>query len=272
MTSVLLAAKHTPDGRCKVGGVQTWIDTVRTELQKRGYECSTWAWREPIPTRRFDFGIFAHLMHTEPLLGLCDRQLAIAHGVVGVENVPSGSYLRGFTSEEVARSCGAVEPIIRQPIDLDFWKPGPCQYKLAPGNFVHYGYRSPVDCHGAAASLLGLRSYHLKRNTKAVIRDILRQAEVVMATGRAACEAMACGARVVICDNRSTYQGPLLDPDTVGAMTRNYSGRGGAEPNAYTLAEAAKAAIARGPMRAHAEQHHDVRKITDQILALLEGK
>jgi glycosyltransferase involved in cell wall biosynthesis len=88
---------------------------------------------------------------------------------------------------------------------------------------------------------------------------------MVIATGRAAVEAMACGAPVVIADCRE-YQGALLDPDPVDAMTRNYRGRGGIVPTLRDMRVAIGAALDRGSLRAHAERFHNVREIAEELL------
>ena len=76
---------------------------------------------------------------------------------------------------------------------------------------------------------------------------------------------MACGAAVVIADDRP-YQGPLFDPDPLGSMTRNYSGRGGRTANKSELQLGIARAIQRGSLRAHAERHHNVRDIVQELL------
>jgi hypothetical protein len=112
---------------------------------------------------------------------------------------------------------------------------------------------------------MGLEYIHIKNSKPEQVREVLQQATVVLATGRAALEAMAVGCSVVICDERH-YQGPLLDPDAVGSMLRNYSGRGGVVPTVGNLSAAVEAAIQRGSLRAHVERHHDVAQVVDQLL------
>jgi hypothetical protein len=90
----------------------------------------------------------------------------------------------------------------------------------------------------------------------------------VLATGRAALEAMACDVPVVICDHRSAYQGPLMDLDIDGSMTRNYSGRGGETPTIENVRAAIEHAIDSGGKREHVLKHHDVRHVVDQLLAM----
>ena len=273
---ILLAAKHTSEGPRPVGGVQTWIDTLRSEFVKKDGAVTLWARGQPEPEDRFDHGVVANIRRTKRLMKKCDRAFVVSHGVIGEER-PSKNYPTAYTSEEVRdfwmrKASSPDGPIIRQPIDLDFWSPEEGA-EGARGTLVHYGYYDPVKTHEAVAEALGLRPLRLSKDAPPRIRDILRGAGLVMASGRAACEAMACGAPVVICDNRSRYQEALLDPNIEAAMMRNYSGRGGVRPDVEPFLAAAKAALARGGAwhRVHAEKHHDAATIASQILEILHA-
>ena len=254
---ILLAAKHPPGGRLAIGGVQTWIATVAHELRRKGHEAITWGPEWPLPAGRFDLGILANLKHTAAAQEVCGRVVRVAHGIIPDEAGGDGWV---FTSEEVRDRWGAG-PVIRQPVDLDFWRPAHCRRPF----LTRHSYRGGLDYLEGFADAMGLEFRHLRKDRPEGVRDTLQHSAIVIATGRAAVEAMACGVPVVIADDRE-YQGPLLDPDPVGAMARNYSGRGGLVPTQRDMKAALGAALDRGSLRAHAERHHDVRNIAEELL------
>lgn len=255
--NVLIAAKHPPGGNLPIGGVQTWSATVGAELERLGHTVTFWGPEWPLEGR-FDLGILANVTHTRAAEAACRRVVRFSHGVI-----PDEAGGPGFqaTSEEVRDRWGC-DGVIRQPLDLSFWTPGGAPRTL----LVRHSYRKGLSYLPKLAAAHGLGYAHLRGESPETVRHVLQRAAVVVATGRAACEAMACGAAVVIADDRP-YQGPLLDPDTTGAMARNYSGRGGIPATADAMRREIGVALRRGSLRAHAEQHHDVRRLTAEILA-----
>lgn len=260
---ILLAAKHAPEGSRPIGGVQSWCRTVAGELRRRGHQAVTWGPEQALPAGRFDVGIIANAGDARAAFGLCDRVLVVSHGIILAEKPPEG-FPVAFTSEGVRDHWGRSGPIIRQPIDLDFWAPHTGSKNR--NQLLRYSYRRGMGWLGEAAALLGMTFRHMDGVTHEQARAGFRSAACVLATGRAALEAMACGVPVVICDHRSAYQGPLLDADLAGAMTRNYSGRGGIEPTPGDVADAVQDAISDGHRRDWVEAHHDVRVIVEQLL------
>lgn len=253
----LLAAKHPHGSSQPVGGVQSWTLTVANELRRLGHDVCFWGPEWPIPRVKFDFGIFANLMHTAPAERLCRRVVKVSHGIIADER-GGRDYLA--TSEEVREKWGCAG-IVRQPLDLGFWSPGAEPRTL----LTRHSYRQGLQFLPSVANDLGLGFTHLRQETQEMVRDTLRQSLVVVATGRAAVEAMACGAAVVIADDRP-YQGPLLDPDTEGSMARNYSGRGGRPATRSEVQLGISRALDRGSLRAHADCHHNVRDIVKNLL------
>lgn len=259
---ILLAAKHPPGGKLPIGGVQSWMTTAGAEMERLGHEVAFWGPEWPLPAGRFDAGVVANATHTRAALARCGRVLVVSHGIVPDE-APAGERV-AYTSEGVRDHWKGDGPILRQPLDLAFWTPAD-----APRRFLtRFSYRRGLDFLPALAKRMGLQFRHVADLSPADARAVLRESAVVLATGRAALEAMACGAPVVICDDRR-YQGPLLDPDTTGAMARNYSGRGGVVPTPENVAEAVQHATGVGSLRRHVEAHHDARAVTQQILELL---
>ena len=257
---VLLAAKHPPGGKLPIGGVQTWCATVGAELQKQGHRVTFWGPEWPLKGH-FEAGILANLPYTRAAEAVCERFVRISHGIVPDEAGGAGF---AATSEEVRDKWGCDGPVIRQPLDLKFWQPAERSRTL----LVRHSYRAGLDYLPKLAASLRLSYVHLRNECPEIVRDRLQRASVVIATGRAAVEAMACGAPVVIADDRP-YQGPLLDTDTLGAMARNYSGRGGVVPTPEWMRDVIGVARERGSLRAHAEAHHDAREVTARILDCL---
>ena len=258
---VLLAAKHAPEGSRPIGGVQSWCRTVAAELRRLGHHVQLWGPEQPLPGVRFDLGIMANLIDTSPALEICARWLVVCHGIIPAEAPPSGP-LVVFTSEGVRDHWRGAGPVIRQPIDVQYWSPGPGTH----GQLLRYSYRRGLGFLSEVAAGLGMTFRHMDGVTHDEARGALRSAGCVLASGRAALEAMACGVPVAICDNRSAYQGPLLDPDLQGAMQRNYSGRGGIVPTPENVSEAVLEAMQAGSRRDWVLEHHDVRDIVPQLL------
>ena len=264
---VLFTAKHPPGGALRYGGVLSWIDTMAAEFRRLGHDCEVWGPELKQPEGRFDLGVIANATSTDRAAQWCGRVIGVSHGVVPDE-VPNPSIRTVFTSEEVRDHWGNGGPILRQPIDLDFWKPGDAPREKS---LVFYSYRAPDDMGlDRTAAELGLDFVRLRNVTREAARDSMQRAAVVAASGRAAVEAMACGAAVMICDHRAPYQGALLDPDAFGAIERNYSGRGGiARPDNPVRAVAinSRSRVLENRTRPWAEKHHDVRKIAAELLA-----
>jgi hypothetical protein len=258
---VLLAAKHAPGH--SIGGVQSWCLTVAAELRRLGHEVETWGPALPLPSGRFDAGIFANVADTGKALPLCDKVLNVSHGIIPAEQ-PAEGLPHAFTSEGVKRHWGGSGPIIRQPIDTAFWTPGEARrYRL-----LRYSYRAGLPFVLDIARDMGLYYTHLRNASHEDARRVMRESVCVLATGRAALEAMACGVPVLICDHRSAYQGPLVSYSPATQMLENYSGRGGVEATREAVERGIEDAIRAGSQRLHVESHHDARKIAEELLCL----
>ena len=261
---ILIAAKHPPGGKWAIGGVQSWCLTVATELRRIGHEVETWGPELPLTHKRFDAGIFANVAYTAKALPLCDKVLNVSHGIIPAEQ-PGHGLRHAFTSEGVKRHWGGCGQIIRQPIDLEFWSPAADRGQ----QLLRYSYRSGLPFVADIARDMGVNYAHLRQASHAHARQAMRESVCVLATGRAALEAMACGVPVLICDHRSSYQGPLVSYSPASQMLENYSGRGGMIATRETVEHGVKDAIRDGSLRAHVEMHHDARKVTAELLCLL---
>jgi len=260
---ILFASKHNYGGKQPVGGVQSWSKTLGQEFVKLGYEVVFWEPRKPAPDGAFDAGIFANVAFTGKLMALCRKTLVVSHGIIEDE-MPVGGDVVAYTSEGVKRHWGGAGPIIRQPIDLGFW----WQAEAPRKGVVRYSYRDGLEFLGPLCDKMGLPYRHVRGVTHEQAREAMHGASCVLATGRAALEAMACGAPVAICDDRG-YQPPLVAYSIPSQMAENYSGRGGVEANMETVRAAINNAMQAGCQRRHVETHHDSRKIAEQVLCLL---
>lgn len=260
---ILLAAKHPPGGSRPIGGVQSWSETVGAQLRRLGHEAVFWGPEFDLPSGRFDIGLFANWSHTKAAEPLCDRSLSISHGVIEDERPAPG--LACFTSEEVMEHWRFSGPIVRQPIDLEFWSPLPeaRERKLL---LLFYSYRAP-STFGLAdlAHRLGLGFDWVRNVAPTTARDAMRSAALVCASGRAALEAMACGAPTLICDWRPYNGGPLFEPNAERARRSNYSGRSGIDPRTIYLPTYAEASMAQDPRR-YVEEHHNAQTIVGQLM------
>lgn len=270
---ILLAAKFCANGVRPMGGVQSWQKTVGEALEARGHEVAYVEEKKaPVP-QRYDFGVFAHLKATKRFLPFCRRVVQVSHGIIEEERpeLPNCFY----TSEGVAEHWSPMDEhnpewILRQPIDTEFWSPDPGTPTTK--SLIRFSLRRGLTMLPQIAANLGLRYQHIRHHTPEQSRRALRAASVVIATGRGALEAMACGVPVVIADHRAAYQGPLLDTRPLQASMRsNYSGRGGETPTLATIYAAIEAALDRGSNRQWVINNHSVDPIVDRLLAEYES-
>lgn len=258
---ILLAGKYVPTGPNPIGGLQSWIKTVRAELERLGHEAVEWQPGMKL-SGLFDLGIVANLSVTRPVLNFCRRTVCVSHGIIDAEKPEAGCDRYVFVSEGVRDHWGLDGDIVRQPIDLDFWRPGD-EWR---GWVTRYSYRTAPILGQETADALGLPYRHVKNVTHEQARQLLRSSALVFATGRAALEAMACGAPTVIYDHRSTYQGPLLCEGLERQKKNSYSGRGGAEPDLAAVVRVARARMNGGSSRLWVKACHDARKIVQKLL------
>lgn len=260
---VLIASKREPGrkGR-RDGGVQTWIATIASELSKTCDVDIVGSTGEP--NGAYDIGIFANANHTKRFINYCKRSALICHGVVADESPAEGFDVVGFTSEKVKTHWSGSGPVIHQPVDLDYWSP----LRTETTGLIRYANRGGLEWLSDVAKDLGLPFTHLRNVAPGNALKTLQGASCVLATGRAALEAMACGVPVVICDDRP-YQGPLLfDGPMILARDHNYSGRGGVIPTPENVTSAIRKALFLGSRREHMQQFHNVESIAQELLSL----
>lgn len=263
---ILLAAKHPPGGELRFGGVQSWISTVAAEFHSRGALVEIWGPELAWPSGSFDIAVCAHFaaIGAGQAISSVGRILWISHGVVQDEAPPRDGTV-AFTSEEVRGHWRRAGEILRQPIDLEFWKPA-ADHRDA---LVFYSYRSESDLGlSNLARRIGLKFSWLRDVDQEQARAQMRRAAIVCASGRAALEAMASGAPVLIFDHRPYNGRRMAEPDLERARASNYSGRSGFDPDETQLISMVTGAMKRGSLTNYAREHHDVRNIVDRIIEL----
>lgn len=259
---VLLAARYTIK-QVQMGGVQSWIESVAAPMRADGHDVVTWGRGERTPVGAFDVGIFAHWAETGHLAPLCKRTVCVSHGPIAPEK-PGPADRVYFTSEGVRDHWKGQGGIIRQPIDLDFWSPAQARRIL----LTRHSYRRGLGFVPGLASKFNLQYRHVTKETYRGVREALRQSAVVLATGRAALEAMACGCAVVLADHRHQYMPPLMHTGTPEEwMRENYSARGGVEPNQENVYQACCDALKAGSQRSWVESNHDSKAIAERLLS-----
>jgi len=261
---ILLAAKHAPHGARPIGGVQSWCRTVCRELERRGYDVETWGPEQFFPAGEFDLGIVANIHDTHKALAQCRKLIVVSHGIIPAENphLKNSRAQLVFTSEEIRDHWDGIGQIVRQPIDLDFWVPAHNRKE----SLTRFSYRRGLNFVKGIARSMQMKYVHLHNKSSRECREVLQNSACVLATGRAALEAMACGVPVVLLDHRGAYQPALLHTDIPQAAKRNYSGRGGITPTILNTREAIDRAITRGNMRKYVKKYHDVVHIVDQLM------
>lgn len=259
--NILLAAERVPSGPSSIGGVVSWVWTIRRELERLGHTVQEWQPGMRLDGAPFDLGILANARLTAPVATHCARVVEVCHGFLSGD-APLGTLGRlVYVSESTRDRWGMPGGIIRQPIDLTFWH---AAQGINRSGAVRYSYRrTPTHCE-AAAKALGMEYRQVRGVKYEAARAALQSAALVFASGRAALEAMACGAPVVIYDNRATYQAPLAADSLGQQKAQNYSGRGGFEPTVGDLITMTRAAR---PAREWIELHHDAAEIVQELIA-----
>lgn len=262
---ILLAAKNPPVGGSAFGGVASWMVTLKKAFEARGHHCAL-SGPGLKGLKYFDVGLLSNIRATSAAARWCDRPVVVSHGVIPEEK-PNWRFVTACTSEEVRTHWNVRGPVIRQPIDLAFWRDGDGSRR----NLVFYSYRAPsVFGLDDLARRLRLDFVWLKDVDFDGARTALQGAALVAASGRAALEAMACGAPTMICDHRPYNGGPLVDMDMMRAMRANYSGRGGVSPDSIDLYQFARETMALQAPRAHVEAHHDSGVIAEEFLGFAD--
>lgn len=282
-----------------IGGTQTWVKTVARELMLRGHHVGyagrsvaakqevgfanptprfptgfkTWQdfdISDPTKCTRFDLAIVSQNSTFEAARKVAERVIFVSHGIGEMEMPPISidppiEPVCVYVSEESQRWTPGHGHVIRQPIDTEYWKPHGMGVPIF--DVLRVSYHRGMAWLPKLCSNNGWTFYHARNESTGSLRSVMRTAGVVIASGRSALEAMSCGAKVIVADERS-YNGKALMATDRGTMQHNYSGRGGIEATPERIESAIKMRGAIAPQREHVFQHHDVRKIVTELLAV----
>lgn len=264
-----------------IGGTQSWVATVGAEMSRRGYLVTTLDSTgqrgrslSVEHTDRYDLAIVSQNSTFKAARAVSDRVIFVSHGPGELEVPPYGSANRPdlcpnaecFVSEEL----GA--PVIRQPIDTDFWRPyaptGPPVDVLRVSYYGGMEWLSPLCMQD-----MGLTFVHISdMSDPKELRGWYNRASVVIASGRSALEAMSCDVPVILADHRP-YNGkePLASSCIPLAMVTNYSCRDGLPITPEGMRTGLSWHLKGGTVgrRDHVMVHHRVEDIVDQLLALV---
>lgn len=267
---ILLAAKYVHGGRENRGGVQSWTKTVLLKLLQSGHEVELWEPGFAVPNSDFDIGIFANHGYTSRLVPLCKRTINVVHGIIPDE-APNPQLFDEFIYVSHGVSFFWTQKgmpqgkIIGQPIDTDFWSPEDVDYRIG---VVRWSYRNTELMGRELAGVLNEPYIHMTNLTHSKGRDVIRRSRLVIASGRAALEAMSCGVPTLIYDHRGYNGGPLLCKDMGVAQLHSYSGRSGIRPALKDLVQAADDAFDKPEefWREWVLNHHNAAKITQELI------
>lgn len=291
---VLLANNHM----ALLGGTETWTYTMAHELSRQGHEVDVFTFEpgyvsdmcKPFsrvvakPDGKYDVLIINHHTCLEALQEVPGYKIFTSHGPAGLENAKAGADAYVSVSEETQRklhAAGFDSTVIRQPIDLDRFAPDKELHdepqRILALSKSHIGAEwVKLAAHTIGAEMAWLRGWDRARWD---MPEQINNADIVVSCGRGAVEAMACGRAVLNFDYRLYNSKALCDgwvvPDTIDTIhSANYSGRGfGIEVDgAQQIADGLQYySAAMGPAnRKLAEEHHDVKNIARQYLALIQ--
>jgi len=268
-----------------IGGSQTWCATVAAELSSRGHQVQLAGaidgdgYESPI-----DLAIVSHAQLWGP--GWNCTTINVSHGIIGMERPGKGFDHYVFVSEEArdhwnhrfhdpdAKAISdALNPVIRQPIDCEFWQPNGRQRESL---LYRHSYYPGLHWLPGLASEMGFEFAQGKSRPKLDARASLLTASLAFSSGRGALESMACGTPTIICDMRAyADEQPLMHRPTLGLEPMpltSYSGRGGeAATKDLVRDEVARCLDAEIDWRAWVVERHEASMIVDQLLEVAGG-
>lgn len=267
----------------KLGGSETWVRTMYDELSKE-HEVHVWTpihhlWKDIPdfnPRLTYDVGILNHSQCVKHLSSASiKRRIFTSHGVIPQPEWPiPGCDVYVAVSEEVQQNMrerwGIDSVVIRNPINLQrFRSTRHVNDTLQRVLFLsNYGW-------GVMESLeAGTRGYDYRHvggeHRIEAVEKVINWADLVVGLGRSVYEAMACGRNVVVFD----YQGAdgFVDEETIlKYRQKNCSGRTNRikfDPGLLRQELAKYDPHLGAKLRVYTEQHHDVRNIAQEYLAL----
>jgi len=193
------------------GGVQTWSLTMCSALKNMGHEVSFFTCTAGISNGKiFDLILCNSNQALNDIKEFKGKKIFISHGILPpLEQPIKGADIYVAVSEEVAKNCETqgfpVQRIIRNPIDLDKFRFSGCNEKVKTIAFFDYSRRKfsfmdELEKHGF--KMLKVGNPPIPEPEK-----IIESADLVMAKGRSAYEAMAMGKNVIVSGDNNGCSG-----------------------------------------------------------------
>ena len=156
------------------------------------------------------------------------RTIYVCHGVMFWQDAPVQSKVPyAAVSEEVQeflKKHKAASRIVRQPVDLATYVPGPMLRQSRPIALSFSAAAAERALIQAACDKAEFELIHPPTTEQWDIVPLLHSADIVIGSGRGVCEAMACGRSAIVCSKYGCDG--LLSPATLDhAMSHNFSGR-----------------------------------------------
>lgn len=271
-----------------LGGTQTWVKTMYDYLIKEGHQVDLFAGDNdysllPQSSRLgddYDLALINHNTCLSALEGIkIKKRVFTSHGVIPeLEQPIRGADVYVSVSEEVQENLkkqGFNSLLIRNPIDLDVYRPTrPINHKLTKVLFLSNYQGKALEVVTKAVDLIkGVQLEVLGKNKQTSnVVEVINNADLVIALGRTAYEAMACNRNVIIYD----YNGAdgFVNHQTIYEYRENNcSGR--CKKRIITAEDLVSLINMYNPqleLRWYIKDHHDVKKIATEYLNIWYNK
>jgi len=285
----ILIAIHTFFGNGRAGGTETWATTMQAELERTGHtveitdstsrSCVSTITGAPIDTP--DMALVAHNTCLAQLKHIDCTKILTCHGVLPqLEQPRRGADIYVAVSEEVQAHMhqrGYEATVIRNPIDCERFKPDDRELPRVPGGVWFYS-RYVGDAGETCAQAFAPICYtyrapgHGGHVGQLAVPDVMNDQDLVIAIGRSAYEAAACGRNLIVGDYNG-FDGFATPESMLEFRKNNCSGRRyGIHYTPEELRQIAErnydpAMGAR--LREYILENNDVRKIARQYLELI---
>ena len=272
---ILVAAKYLT-GKAEEGGSSRFFRLVIKTLVSLGHSVVEATEPDKVVGDTYDLILCSHGDILKKLKVNPAPKVCISHGLIGDEHFVFGADRYVSISEEIQadnRLRGIDSEVIGQPIEMRGWLPPGAALKK-----ILIIRRYPLEIPDPFAFLSKRYNVRVSDMSKP-IEDQIAWADLVIAVGRGALEAMAQGRPVIVADARTynlSFVGRMdigdgyVTPALASEMARNnFSGRRFKIPltREWIEGEIAKYnADDSEPLRAYVEANHDARKIVARYL------
>ncbi len=266
---ILVTAEYV-SGKAEEGGSSRFMRLVADTLRDMGHSVVLTNRPWQLVNHHFDLIICSHNSILRQIKGHPAPKVCISQGIIGDEQFAHGADRYISISEEVRQDNlkrGIDSEVIGQPIDV--WATGKPSVHL----------RKILIIRGVAAEgdpfVFLSEKYDVRiSDMRYPIEEQIAWADLCIALGRGALEAMAQGKPVIVADHREYNKAALGDgyvtPELIGEMERaNFSGRRFRIPitRAWLEAELRKYDPDHSEfLHRYVQEHHDARKIVSRYL------